>query len=164
LPVVKDWDEKLWPNEFQAALSAERRLDAMGLRQIAREINGPFLAPWWWSPALAYWSGQPGVAGSSHEALNGIEQSVQFFTAPDPETGRAILLKNKVAWVVAYDAERTVANSALILGIPAPENSIGRVLDRTPSRAPPFLQLAAQNSVCKLFHVHFFQEKENFPR
>ncbi|HEY2139093.1 MAG TPA: hypothetical protein VGH00_03365 [Chthoniobacterales bacterium] len=164
LPVVKDWDEKLWPNEFQAALSAERRLDAMGLRQIARGINGPFLAPWWWSPALAYWSGQPGVAGSSHEALNGIEQSVQFFTAPDPETGRAILLKNKVAWVVAYDAERTVANSALILGIPAPENSIGRVLDRTPSRAPPFLQLVAQNAVCKLFHVHFFQEKENFPR
>ena len=29
------------------------------------------LAPWWLSPPLAYWSGQPAVAGSSHEALPG---------------------------------------------------------------------------------------------
>ena len=108
---------------------------------------------------MAYWSGQSGVAGSSHEALDGIEQSARFFLAADPETARAIVLKNKVAWVLAYDADRTVANSALILGLPAPENSLARVLDRTPSQAPPFLQLAAQNSASKLFRVYFFQEK-----
>jgi hypothetical protein len=164
LPVLQDWDERLWPNEFQTALIAERRLDTVAWRQIAHQMDGPFLAPWWWSPAVAYWSGQPGVAGSSHEALDGIEQSARFFAAPDPETARAILLKNKVAWVVAYDADRTVPNSALILGAPTPENPIGCVLDRTPSQAPAFLQLAAQNAVCKLFRVHFFQEKENFPR
>jgi hypothetical protein len=163
-PILKDWDEKLWPNEFQVALIAERRSEAVGWRRAAARIDGPFLAPWWWSPAVAYWSSQPGVAGSSHEALDGIEQSARFFTASDPETARAILLRNKVAWVLAYDADRTVANSALILGVPTPENPLGRVLDRTPSQAPPFLQLTAQNAVCKLFHVHFFQEKENFPR
>jgi len=108
---------------------------------------------------VAYWSSQPGVAGSSHEALTGIEQSARFFVASDAETGRAVLLTNKVGWVLVYDADRTVANSAVILGIPAPENPLGRVLDRTPSQAPPFLQLAAQNASCKVFQVHFFQEK-----
>lgn len=158
-PILKDWDERLWPNEFQTAAIAERRFEAIAWRQAALQIDGPFLAPWWWSPAVAYWSGQPGVAGSSHEALDGIEQSARFFLAPNSETAQGILLKNRVAWVLAYDAERTVANSAQILGIPAPENPLGRVLDRTPSQAPPFLQLAAPNPASKLFRVQFFQEK-----
>jgi hypothetical protein len=163
-PILKDWDERLWPNEFQTALIAERRTEAVAWRQAAAQIDGPFLAPWWWSPAMAYWSGQPGVAGSSHEALDGIEKSARFFLASDPETAQAIVQKNEVAWVLAYDADRTVANSALVLGVPAPANPLGRVLDRTPSQAPWFLQFAAQNPACKLFRVHFFQEKENFPR
>jgi hypothetical protein len=158
-PILKDWDEKLWPNEFQTTLIAERRSEAVAWRRAAGQIDGPFLAPWWWSPAVAYWSSRPGVAGSSHEALDGIEQSARFFTAPDPETAQAILLTNKVAWVLAYDADRTVANSAVILGIPVPESPLASVLDRTPSQAPPFLRLAAQNASCKLFQVHFFQEK-----
>jgi hypothetical protein len=155
-PILKDWDERLWPNEFQTALIAERRSDAIAWREAALQIDGPFLAPWWWSPPVAYWSGQPGVAGSSHEALAGIEESARFFLAPDPETAKAILSKNKVAWVLVYDADRTVANSALILGSPAPENPLGRVLDRAPSQAPAFLELAAQNPASKLFRVHFF--------
>jgi hypothetical protein len=163
-PILKDWDEKLWPSEFQTALIAERRSEAVAWRQAAAQIDGPFLAPWWWSPAVAYWSRQPGVAGSSHEALDGIEQSARFFVASDPEIARAILLEKKVAWVLAYDADRTVANSALILGVPAPENPLGRVLDRTPSQAPAYLHLVGQNAVCKAFHVDFFQKKKNFPR
>jgi hypothetical protein len=158
-PILKDWDERLWPNEFQTALNAERRTEAVAWRQAAAQIDGPFLAPWWWSPAVAYWSGQPGVAGSSHEALDGIEKSAQFFLASDPETAQAILQKDNVAWVLGYDADRTVANSALILGVPPPENSLGRVLDRTPSQAPGFLRFTAQNPACKVFRVHFFQEK-----
>jgi hypothetical protein len=158
-PILKDWDERLWPNEFQTALIAERRSDAVAWRQAALQIDGPFLAPWWWSPSVAYWSGQPGVAGSSHEAIAGLEQSARFFLAPDLETAKAILVNNKVGWVFVYDADRSVANSALILGIPASENPLGRVLDRTPSQAPTFLKPAGQNPACKLFRVHFFQEK-----
>jgi hypothetical protein len=158
-PILKDWDERLWPNEFQTALNAERRTDAVLWRNTAKQIDGPFLAPWWWSPAVAYWSRQPGVAGSSHEALDGIEQTARFFLASDPETAKAVVVKNRVEWVLAYDADRTLANSAALLGIPASENALGRVLDRTPSLAPAFLQLAAQNSSAKLFRVHFFQEK-----
>ncbi|HEX8077257.1 MAG TPA: hypothetical protein VF511_05540, partial [Chthoniobacterales bacterium] len=158
-PICQDWDERLWPNEFQAAVTAERRADSVNWRAVASQIEGPFLAPWWWSPAVAYWSGQPGVAGSSHEALAGIEQTARFFLAADADTAERILRKNKAAWVVAYDAERTISNSAALLGLSPPEGALGRVLDRSPSAAPAFLQLAAQNASCKLFRVHLFQEK-----
>jgi MinD-like ATPase involved in chromosome partitioning or flagellar assembly len=79
--------------------------------------------------------------------------------ATEPETAGAILSKNRIEWVVAYDADRTEANSAAILGMSPSQNSLGRLLDRAPSQAPPFLQVAAQNPVAKLFRVHFFQEK-----
>lgn len=163
-PILQDWDERLWPNEFQNARTMEHRSEVVAWRAAATQIDGPFLAPWWWSPAVAYWSGQPGVAGSSHEALEGIERSARFFLASDAEAARAIFEQKKVAWVLVDDADRTVANSALILGSPESPNPLGRVLDRTPSQAPAFLQLAAQNSVCKLFRVRIFQENTNFPR
>lgn len=168
LPILTDWDEKLWPNESQNALVLERRAEAVGWRTaalpLAAPTEAPFLAPWWWSPAVAYWSGQPGVAGSSHEALDGIEQSARFFLASNPETGRAILAKTRAAWVLVYDADRTLGNSSALLGLSPPENALGRVLDRTPAQAPAFLQLASQNPACKLFRVRIFQEKEDFPR
>jgi hypothetical protein len=163
-PILKDWDEKLWPNDFQRSLIAERRADEIGWRQAAKQIDGAFLAPWWWSPAVTYWSGQSGVAGSSHEALPGIEQSARFFLASDIETAKSILLKNKVTWVLAYDADRTATNSAAILGVSPPERALAVVLDRTPSQAPPFLQFSGQTSACKLFRVQFAQEKADFRR
>lgn len=167
-PILADWDERLWPNEAQRALILERRAEAVGWRhaatQLAAQTEAPFLAPWWWSPAVAYWSGQPGVAGSSHAALDGIEQSARFFLASDPETARAILEKTKAAWVFAYDADRTISNSAALLGVPPPEKPLARVLDRTPAQAPAFLQLTDQNQACKLFRVRIFHEKEDFPR
>jgi hypothetical protein len=158
-PILQDWDERLWPNDAQRAALIEQRTEALAFRQIARQIGGPFLAPWWWSPAIAYWSGQPGVAGSSHEALPGIETSARLFLAGNTETAREILAKNQVAWVVSYEADRIAANSSTILGVPPADNSLGRVLDRTPSQAPPAFQVAAQNSSAKLFRVRFFQEK-----
>lgn len=158
-PVLQDWDDRVWPNEFQTALKADRKSDAAWWRNAATDVHGPFLAPWWWSPAVAYWSGQPGVAGSSHEALEGIEQSARFFLAANAEAAKAVVVKTRAEWVMAYDAERTVANSAALVGAPVAENALGRVLDRTPSRAPDFLELTAQNSAAKVFRVHFFQEK-----
>ena len=167
-PILVDWDERLWPNESQRALVLERRAEAVLWRQTAVQLaaptEAPFLAPWWWSPAVAYWSGQPGVAGSSHEALDGIAESARFFLASDPGTAQGILEETKAAWVLAYDADRTVANSAALLGLPPPKNPLGRVLDRTPAQAPGFLQLVSRNSAGKLFRVRIFQEKEDFPR
>ncbi|MEN3368630.1 MAG: hypothetical protein V7609_773 [Verrucomicrobiota bacterium] len=167
-PVLKNWDEKLWPNELENARRFESRYEAAKWRETAKllvaETKTPFLAPWWWSPSVAYWSGQPGLAGSSHESLAGIAQSARFYLAPDAATAHEILITNKIEWVLVYDADRTVQNSSALLGISPPAEPLGGVLDRAPSQAPRFLQLVSQNAVCKLFRVRFSEEKEDFPR
>ena len=156
-PILRDWDERLWPNEGQLASWMERRIESAQIRDLSLSLRSPgvhpFLAPWWLSPSIAYWSGQPGVAGSSHESLNGIEQTARFFLSENLQKAREILEKRHVAWVFAYDSDRVAQNSAAILNEPLPREPLCRVLDRTPSQAPPFLVFSAQNSTCKLYEV-----------
>ena len=156
-PILRDWDERLWPNEAQLAARVERRIESAQIRDLALSLRSPevhpFLAPWWLSPSIAYWSGQPGVAGSSHESLNGIEETARFFLSENLQEARAILEKRHVAWVFAYDFDRVAQNSAAILNEPLPREPLSRVLDRTPSHAPPFLVFSAQTPACKLYGV-----------
>jgi hypothetical protein len=156
-PILRAWDEKLWPNEEQLATRMENRIESAQIRELAVSLRSsevhPFLAPWWLSPSIAYWSGQPGVAGSSHEGLDGIEASARFFLSEDLQRAREILQKRRVAWVLAYDSERVAQNSATIVNERAPLHPLCRVLDRTPSQAPRFLVLFAQNAACKLYRV-----------
>ena len=104
-PILRDWDERLWPNEAQLAGRVEQRIESAQIRDLALSLRSaevhPFLAPWWLSPSIAYWSGQPGVAGSSHESLNGIEESARFFLSENLQEAREILEKRHVAWVFA---------------------------------------------------------------
>jgi hypothetical protein len=156
-PILGDWDQKLWPNEEQLASRVEKRIESAQIRKLALSLRSsevhPFLAPWWLSPSIAYWSGQPGGAGSSHEGLSGIEDSARFFLAEDLQRARKILQKRRVVWVFAYDSERVAQNSAAIVNERVPPHPLCRVLDRTPSQVPPFLTFFAQNSACKLYRV-----------
>ncbi len=156
-PILRDWDERLWPNEAQLADRVERRIESAQIRDLSLSLRSPevhpFLAPWWLSPSIAYWSGQPGIAGSSHEGLNGIEESARFFLSEDLQKAREILEKRHVAWVLAYDSDRVAQNSAAILNEPLRQEPLCRVLDRTPSQAPPFLVFFAQTPACKLYGV-----------
>jgi hypothetical protein len=156
-PILRDWDETLWPNQTQLARRVERRNESAQIRDLALNLQSsetrPFLAPWWLSPSIAYWSGQPGVAGSSHESLSGIEDSARFFLSDDLQKAREILKKREAAWVFAYDSERVAQNSAAILNRGLPRHSLCRVLYRTPGQAPPFLIFSAQNAACKLYRV-----------
>jgi hypothetical protein len=156
-PILRDWDERLWPNEAQLGGRMERQIESAQIRDLALRLRSPevhpFLAPWWLSPSIAYWSGQPGVAGSSHESLNGIVDSARFFLSENLEQAHEILDKCHVAWVFAYDSDRLAQNSAAILNEPLPPRPLCRALDRTPSRVPPFLIFFAQNPTCKLYRV-----------
>jgi hypothetical protein len=156
-PILRDWDERLWPNEAQLARRMEQRIESAQIRDLSLSLRSPevhpFLAPWWLSPSIAYWSGQPGVAGSSHESLSGIEDSARFFLSEDLQRTREILEKHHVAWVFAYDSDRVAQNSAAILNEPRPLQPLCRALDRTPSQAPAFLIFSAQNPTCKLYGV-----------
>jgi len=156
-PILRDWDERLWPNETQLAARVELRNESAQLRELALSLQSydvhPFLAAWWLSPSIAYWSGQPGVAGSSHESLNGIEDSARFFLSEDLQEPRKILQNHRVAWVFAYDSERLAQNSAAVLNQALPLHPLCRVLDRTPSQAPPFLIFSAQTAAFKLYRI-----------
>jgi hypothetical protein len=156
-PLLRDWDERLWPNEAELARRVEQRIESVQIRDLALSLRSsdvrPFLAPWWLSPSIAYWSGQPGVTGSSHESLDGIEDSARFYLSEDLQKARKILQNHRVAWVFAYDSERVAQNSAAILNESPPLHPLCGVLDRTPSQAPPFLIFSAQNVACKLYGV-----------
>jgi hypothetical protein len=154
-PILRDWDTRLWPNEAEFARRIEQRNESVQLRELAINLRSsetrPFLAPWWLSPSIAYWSGQPAVAGSSHESLPGIAQSARFYLSQDWQTPRKILEDRRVTWVIAYDFERLARNSSAILGMGSSQYPICFVLDRTPAQVPPFLVLSAQNGAGKLY-------------
>jgi hypothetical protein len=156
-PMLRDWDETLWPNEAQLADRVAQRNESEQMREMALNLqsseNHPFLAPWWLSPEIAYWSNQLGVAGSSHESLPGIEDSARFFVSQDWETARKVLENHKVAWVIAFDSQRAAQNSAEILGIAVPQQPVCVMLDKVATTAPPFLVLSAQNGIAKLYRV-----------
>ena len=125
-PLAQDWDEKLFPEDHpEKHLAEERavlRLDASRLREIAEAMRGarrePFLAAWWLSPALAYWSGQPGVAGSSHESLPGIAAAARFFLAPDAASAEQMARDLRVRWAITDDPDRLLPASRELLGEP----------------------------------------------
>ncbi len=156
-PIARDWDERLWPGEAELAIRVEQRNESVQLRDMALSLRSseirPFLAPWWLSPSIAYWSGQPGIAGSSHESLDGIADSARFFLCDDWQKARQILENHQTAWVIGYNSERVAQNSAAILSQAAPAHPLCRVLDRTPGQVPPFLIFAAQNGTCKLYRT-----------
>ena len=155
LPVLQFWDARLWPNDSELAAQIEHRNESKQLRELTITIRSDqtraFLAPWWLSPSISYWSRQPGIAGSSHEALTGTADSARFFVAEDAKQAREILRNRRVDWVFAYDWERIGQNSATFLGLSISERPIGRILDRAPGQAPAYLVLAAQNGAAKLF-------------
>jgi hypothetical protein len=155
LPILESWDAQIWPNEGEVARRVERRNESIQLRQLAVTIRSDqrraFLAPWWLSPSISYWSSQPGIAGGSHEALIGSVESGRFYLSEDPQTARQIIQNRGVQWVFAYDWDRVSQNSADLLRSTASDGSVGRILDRTPGQAPAFLMLSGQNGTAKLF-------------
>ena len=155
LPILQFWDARTWPNESEFAARLEHRNESGQLRELALAIRAtqtqPFLAPWWLSPEISYWSGQPGIAGSSHEALDGIADSARFFVADDISGARKLLQNRRVEWIFAYEWNRVSQTSATLLGVSVADRALGRVLDRRPARAPAYLVLAGQNGTAKLF-------------
>jgi hypothetical protein len=90
------------------AANEPRNLPSLELAQVSAAIDAPggILAPWWLSPGLLYFSGQPIVAGSSHCGMSGIVDSARFFTATSWPEAEAILKQRQVRWIVAWDDRR----------------------------------------------------------
>ena len=156
-PLIAEWESRFQPSEL--ARRQEDRADAVALRQLADALRlqppGGVLAPWWFSPALTYWTGFPCVAGSSHQSLPGIVETARFYLTSDPEEALRILDERKVRYVVAYDAERVLGTSAILLGLPkAPPPSpylYAEWLYARPHSPPPELESLGTNLAFRLF-------------
>ena len=160
-PLAQEWDARLFPNPAAARDLAMKRTEAVMLRRTisakGRGESGAFLAPWWLSPSIAYWTRQPGVAGSSHESLPGIVDAARIWLAPDMEAALPLLRAREVAWILADTPERVVPSSAALLAVASPEKCLAHDLaqplspaslpalvrekDATLSRQPSFFQV-----------------------
>lgn len=158
LPVWNSWLDTWHPSEEQAAALMEQKKDQRLLKETALFIRnvahskGAILAPWWLSPSLAYWSGNPCIAGSSHQSLPGIEASAKFYVTQDLAEAQKILADRKVSWVVAYEPERVFLESTRLVQKPAFTNSMGNLIWQT-NLAPSFLRFAYINDFFRLYEV-----------
>ena len=158
-PVAEQWDYWLFDVNYQDVNTAKLN-DQRRLRQAAEFIKekapGGIMAPWWWSPQLVYWSGQPAVAGSSHESLAGIVDTARFFSTTDPKEAEAVCTERQVETVVTGNPGNIVDQSAQLLGHPetTQENTMADILWARPHSAPLFLHIVFDNNVVKVFEVN----------
>ena len=143
-PVAQSWDAQLFPDERAAERLSVQRAENVRLREIVLPMagEGPFLAPWWLSPAIAYWTRDPGVAGSSHEGLPGIVDTARFFLAETPGElpARDPATAHGVRWVLADDAQRVISTSAVVLDVQPPEKPMATILADYAGDARRFLR------------------------
>jgi hypothetical protein len=148
----------------QLEARAGANLPSAQLAQVSRSIDGPggIMAPWWLSPGLLYFSGQPIVSGSSHCGISGIVDSAKFYSSTSWLEAEKILRDRKVRWVVVMDDRLyqypLVNTSRGILGKPAytdedkgdVDSTVGQILV-TDYMAPTWLQLRAVTPQLKLY-------------
>ncbi|MGH8047416.1 MAG: hypothetical protein ACREKL_09235 [Chthoniobacterales bacterium] len=157
LPVASSWDALLYPGESVAAYRDEQRLDYARLREVANALisneRTGILAPWWLSPPLAYWSGQPCVAGSSHESLAGIVDASRFYLTNDENEAREILNRRNVSYVVAYEPSRVLGAATYLLGKTATRHSLAATIYNSPILAPRWLTPVYSNPFFRIYAV-----------
>jgi hypothetical protein len=153
-PVAEEWEEMLYPKGEAFQSRIEKMADAVALREAALAIQnlpeGGVLAPWWFCPAIVWWSGKPCVGGSSHQSLPGIVDSCRFYLATDDATAREILRQRKVGYVFTYEPERVVSNSEQILG---EKSNGGTLAERLYKNSPPWLKPLFQNRFFRVYRV-----------
>lgn len=154
-PVAREWEVILYPDDQALRARVENVADAVALREAALAIQnlpgGAVLAPWWFSPAIVWWSGQPCVGGTSHQSLPGIVDSCRFYLESDEAVAMQILRRRQVRYVVAYEPKRVVANAEQILGekttgVPLAE----RLYKNSP---PPGMERVFENRFFKVYRV-----------
>ncbi len=135
-PVAAFWEETLFPSPETQSLRLERMVDAVALRDaslsLSREPDGGVVAPWWFSPAIVWWSGKPCVAGSSHQSLPGTLDTCRVYLAETPDAALEILAARRAPYVITYDPDRVISNASQIMDAPPAERPLASILYRSP--------------------------------
>lgn len=155
-PVAAVWEDRLQPDEVEAGRRTEKIIESALIADVAAFLadqpRGGVLAPWWISPALARQSGQPHVAGTSHQSLPGIADTARFFLAEQPDDALVILRSRQVAYVVSDDPDRVIPTSTALLGASTPGHPLITRLDRGRD-VPDFLEPVFANPFFRVYRV-----------
>ena len=156
-PVAAEWDQRLYSEGEALRARVENIADAVALREAALSLRdrpvGGVVAPWWFCPAIVWWSGQPCVGGTSHQSLPGIVESCEFYLGEVPDL--EFLQKRKAVYILVYEPDRLISNSEQILGQPAAVPTIAARLYTAREEPPVGLK--------KIFANRFFKVYEAAP-
>jgi hypothetical protein len=156
-PVAAEWDRRLYPEDEALRARVENIADAVALREAALSLRerpvGGVVAPWWFCPAIVWWSGQPCIGGTSHQSLPGIVGSCEFYIGEEPDPG--FLQKRKGVYILVYEPKRLISNSEQILGRSATGRTIAERLYA--AREEPL------DGLKKIFANRFFKVYEVAP-
>ena len=158
--------------QIQARAYAPPNQPSPELAKLAKSIDAPggIMAPWWISPGLLYFSGQPIVGGSSHCGISGIVDSARFYTATSWVDAERILQQRKVRWIVVMDDKEfvyPVLNAERnILGLPLyteeakgdAEQTVWQILVNN-RFVPTFLRLRAVTPGLRLYEFQSYSDK-----
>lgn len=113
-PMARWWEGWIFPTESRVAEAMEYREEMGQLRRIAHGIRGnevqPFLAPWYLSPAISYWSMQPSVSRFTPFERGERDFATTFFAAEDVSIHRATVTSLGVRWVICDAPDRFERN------------------------------------------------------
>ena len=154
-PVAAEWDRRLYPDDEVFRARVENIADAVALREAALSLRerpaGGVVAPWWFCPAIVWWSGQPCLGGSSHQSLPGIVESSEFYLAAEPDPD--FLQKRKVLYIFGYEPDRLISNAAQILGRQTSGPTIAERLYTARQEPPAGLKKIFANRFFKVYEV-----------
>lgn len=168
-PVATEWERILYPQGDEAVRRAEQTADAVALREAAMAIksdpaSSAIVAPWWFSPALTWWSGVPSVAGTSHQSLPGILDTCRLYLADSPAEALAICRRRGVSHIVSYDPSRVAGNARTVLALPPSEDrTLAWTLHNSPRRAPRWLVPVFANRFFKVYRVDLPDDGATLP-
>ena len=118
-PIARWWEGWIFPTESRVAEAMEYREEMGQLRRIALGIRGgetqPFLAPWYLSPAVSYWSMQPSVARFTSLDQDKEDFAMEFFASTDVRSQRDAAISLGVRWIIC-DAPDRFERNALRMG------------------------------------------------
>jgi len=154
-PVAAEWDRRLYPEDEAFRARVENIADAVALREAALSLRerpiGGVVAPWWFCPAIVWWSGQPCIGGTSHQSLPGIVETCEFYIAEG--TDLQFLQKRKVGYILVYEPDRLISNSEQILGRPAAGLTVAKRLYTAREDSPAGLKRIFANRFFKVYEV-----------
>ena len=154
-PVAAEWDRRLYSEDEAFRARVENIADAVALREAALSLRerpvGGVVAPWWFCPAIVWWSGQPCIGGTSHQSLPGIVESCEFYIGEVPDS--EFIQRRKVVYILVYEPVRLISNSEQILGRPATSPTIVERLYSAREEPPVGLKKIFANRFFKVYEV-----------